>query len=337
MAVKTFDCPSCGHPLPAGTRPNEIVTCPACHSTLYLSDWEIGKSEGGIAVSTPTRIYTVLDQIFKDDLCNTYRCAYEANGKEWQGMFRAAINATDNDLVTSEAQTLYHLQSSKDYDDYKPFLPAILESFLYKDATLDQARQVTIVGLDETIHKPTELYTLEEIHKHYPGGIDPRDMAWMWRRLLFILGFVHQSNVIHGAVLPLHVMIEPRDHKLMLNGWGYAVREPKTTGDRLTAISITYEKWYPQEVFNKQTPTSGLDLQMAARCMMYLIGIDPLENIPEHRNLDRKMARYFSQFMTPNPAQRPQDAWKILAEFDELLEDLWGARTFRIFTMPHKI
>jgi hypothetical protein len=33
-------------------------------------------------------------------------------------------------------------------------------------------------------------------------------------------------------------------------------------------------------------------------------------------------------------AGRPQDAWRLLAEFDELLERLYGPRTFRPFAMP---
>jgi hypothetical protein len=34
------------------------------------------------------------------------------------------------------------------------------------------------------------------------------------------------------------------------------------------------------------------------------------------------------------PSMRPEDAWHLLAEFDELLEDLYGPRRFRAFAMP---
>ena len=36
----------------------------------------------------------------------------------------------------------------------------------------------------------------------------------------------------------------------------------------------------------------------------------------------------------PNPAARPQDAWSLLAELDDLLDRLYGPRAFRPFTMP---
>jgi hypothetical protein len=32
--------------------------------------------------------------------------------------------------------------------------------------------------------------------------------------------------------------------------------------------------------------------------------------------------------------RRPGDAWRLLEEFDELLEGLYGPRRFRPFTMP---
>jgi hypothetical protein len=34
------------------------------------------------------------------------------------------------------------------------------------------------------------------------------------------------------------------------------------------------------------------------------------------------------------PRMRPQDAWRLLAELDELLGDLYGPRTFRPFALP---
>ncbi len=44
--------------------------------------------------------------------------------------------------------------------------------------------------------------SLTEVGTAYPDGVDPRDAAWMWRRLLVGLGFAHRAGVLHGAVLP---------------------------------------------------------------------------------------------------------------------------------------
>ena len=330
MSVRKMQCPSCGRDLPPESKPNHLITCPACNSTLYLSDWNIGQNNDAVLVATPTRVYTVTDLLGKDDLCNIYRCIYPVEQTKHQGMFRLTNDPYDNDLMQNEAKTLYHLQGDKDYDDFRAFIPVILEAFLYQDSD-KKAKQVNICGLHPDIGEPNELYTLEEVHQYYLNGIDPRDMAWMWRRVLYILGFIHGAEVIHGAIVPWHILIEPKEHKLMISGWGFSVRNPKATGNHLKAMSLSYEKWYPASVKEKKPPTAALDIGMAARCMMYLIGAEPTQK-PKHRNLDSQLERYFTKCIE----QQPQDAWQLLSEFDKIIENLWGERKFRIFTMPYK-
>ncbi len=335
MPVKNFSCPNCGTPLPDTTRTNELFKCPACNATLFLTDWKIGDTDGAAAVATGTRVYIVTDHLSEDDLCSVYRATFTADGKEWQSMFRIARDADDNDLVQNEARTLYYFQSLGNYGDFHAFLPSVLESFLYQDTSSAPARQVNILSLHEQIASPGELYSLEEVRAYYPGGIHAKDMAWMWRRLLNVLGFAHANGVIHGAVLPPHVLIEPKDHKLALTGWGFAVRNAAATGIHLPAMSMTFEDWYPPEVAAKQVPLPGLDLFMAVRTMLYLIGADPLGSATQP-SLEPELQQYFARCLEAAPEKRPQDAWTLLDEFDRVIEHLWGPRQFRPFSMPAK-
>jgi len=335
MAVRDLRCPSCGSSLTEFVKANQVIRCPVCASTLLVSDWIIGDTDDTVVVATPTRAYTVAKLLSRDDLCNVYRCSYKSEGKEWQAMFRVARDPDDNDLVQNEARILYHFQTADDFADFRAFLPSVLESFTYQDASATHGRQVNILSLHEHIGSPAELYSLEEVHRAYGSGIHPKDMAWMWRRLLNILGFVHQSGVIHGAVLPLHVLIEPKDHKLALTGWGYAVRNARQTSEHLKAMSMSFETWYPPEVAARQIPTPALDICMAARCMLYLIGADPLGD-GSHPTMEPAFQQHFARCLNPNPARRPQGAWELLAEFDRLLEQEWGPREFRVFRMPAK-
>lgn len=334
MTIRTIHCPNCGYALPDSTRPNELVYCSACNSTLFISDWKVGDANQKVVVTTPARIYTVGSLLSRDDLCNVYQCAFEDQQQTWQGMFRLARDPADNDLVRNEAQILSHFQATTNYGDYRAFLPLLLESFVYQDAGLDRGAQVNIVTLHEHVASPRDLYNFEEVRAYHATGIHPKDMAWMWRRLLFALGFFHSHHVIHGAVLPSHVLIEPREHKLALTGWGFALREPARTGRHLSAISMPYESWYPAEVFAKAVPDAGLDLLTAARCMFYLMGGDPLGDPPGV--LEPELQDYFARFIEPNPKSRPQDAWAALDDFDRIIEALWGPRTFREFKMPYK-
>jgi hypothetical protein len=47
-----------------------------------------------------------------------------------------------------------------------------------------------------------------------------------------------------------------------------------------------------------------------------------------------RMAAFARGCLLASPGRRPQDAWRLLAELDEMLERLYGSRKFRPFAMP---
>jgi len=51
-------------------------------------------------------------------------------------------------------------------------------------------------------------------------------------------------------------------------------------------------------------------------------------------HLPAPMAAFARGCLLAGPRRRPADAWPLLAELDELLERLYGPRTFRPFAMP---
>jgi hypothetical protein len=69
--------------------------------------------------------------------------------------------------------------------------------------------------------------------------------------------------------------------------------------------------------------------------MIYLLGGDPHKRtMPD--TVPWRIQSYLKGCTLPNPQRRPQDAHKLLGGFDELIEQLWGPRTFRKFTMPEQ-
>lgn len=263
------------------------------------------------------------------DLCNLYQCRYVLNGKETEGIFKVARNPGDNDLVSNEAHVLRQLASSEEYKQFHAYIPQLVDSFDYRDSTSPHARRVNVLALEAGLY-----YSLKEVRASYPQGIDARDMAWIWRRLLIVLGFAHKSNIIHGAVLPTHVLIQPEHHGLVLIDWSYAVCEP-SPGDYIPAISTEYKDWYPPEVLAKEPPRPGTDIYLGALCMLYLLGGDPVRGtLPD--SVHKRIQLFFRGTALKGPAQRPQDALRLLDEFTELIESLWGPRAFREFYMPRK-
>jgi serine/threonine protein kinase len=82
-------------------------------------------------------------------------------------------------------------------------------------------------------------HTLEDVRRMPPGGVEPRVSVWMWRRILEILSFLHRSGVVHGAVVPAHILVENGEHGVRLAGYG-AARESRPPGDdiRMSAAAI---------------------------------------------------------------------------------------------------
>jgi hypothetical protein len=165
------------------------------------------------------------------------------------------------------------------------------------------------------------LVSLAAVLEACPSGLDGRDVAWIWRRLLVALGVAHRAGVIHGAVVPDHVLIEPTEHGLVLTNWCYATTSP---GETVPAVVRRYRGWYAPEILRSAPPTPGSDIYLATDCMVALLGDrGPMA-------LDR-----FARGCRLAPAQaRPGDAWQLLAELDDVLGRIYGPRRFRPFALP---
>lgn len=274
-------------------------------------------------LQTRTREYAVEAGYVQEELFNSYPCSFSEHGRLQRAVLKIVRDPWNNDLVENERRALAALARGRDAKKFSPYIPQLLDAFLYEDAGIH--RQAVVFRRYEN------WFSLEDVHNAYPGGIDPRDMAWMWRRLLVVLGFAHTNNVLHGAVLPRNVLILPEEHGLMLGSWSYALVDPASTGEVVSAIVSDYADWYPQEVLNKEPPLFGTDIQMSAKCMLWLLGGDPrTKTIPN--SVPAPIKAFLKGCLLPGK-RAPQDAWSLLEEFDELLGKLWGKRTFHPFYM----
>jgi hypothetical protein len=77
-------------------------------------------------------------------------------------------------------------------------------------------------------------------------------------------------------------------------------------------------------VLRGQAVSGATDIYLATQIMCRLIST----------RLPAAMRRFADGCRYDAPRMRPQDAWTLLAEFDELLADLYGPRRFRDFTLP---
>lgn len=269
--------------------------------------WRTYQGHDTLTITTRKRVYGLGSRLARGDLADLFQVSYDASF----GVLKLPRDQADSDLLEREAVALRQLPKDGE-KRFLAYVPELVETLRYGGRSGNVLRR-----LDGFV-------PLTEVRSAYPGGVDPRDVAWMWRRLLVGLGFAHKAGVLHGAVLPEHVLIHPDLHGLVLVDWCYSVPGCYAHIDgsgKVPAMVTRRSSWYPPEVPAKQTASAATDLFMATRCMTYLMG--PL--------IPRELQAFARGCMLTAQNRRPSDAWKLLAELDELLGRLYGPRTFRPF------
>jgi hypothetical protein len=206
--------------------------------------------------------------------------------------------------MAAEAEALRLLQNHGD-PKFRPYAPKLVESFVHED----RGRVRRVVNVLEHLDGFVPLSRLGRT-------IDPRDAAWMFRRLLTGLGWAHRAGVVHGAVFEEHVLIHPAEHGLAIVDWCYS-------GGTVKAVVRNRRDAYPPEAFTARRATPATDIHLAVGLLTRLVG----------DGLPHAMKRFADGCLFERPRMRPQDAWALLGEFDELLHKLYGPRKFRPFTI----
>ena len=236
------------------------------------------------------------------------------------GLLKVAANSADDDLVRSEGSILRDIFPifAKE-EKFQRYIPRLWESFQY------QGREANLFArLDGYV-------TIEDILRVYPRGIDYQDAAWMFKRILAGIGFVHTQSIYHGAILPPHILVHPMGHGAKIVDWCYSVRMRDRRS--IPAYVPAWKAYYAPEIFAKRFPTTATDTFMAAKCMVALLGGD-VETNQFPADVPKPIQDILSQCLTEKPSDRPQDAWKMHEVFDTILGTLVGKPKYRPFAMP---
>lgn len=263
-------------------------------------------------VTTPRHRYVLGRTLATGDLAVLRAARYDEDGERREAVLKIPLRPYDNDLMEHEAHVLTRLGTVGEAR-HRAYAPTLAESFRHCAADGTERRVNVLAPL-------TGFHTLAEVAAAHPGGLDPRDAAWMWRRLLTALGWAHRAHLVHGAVFPEHVLIHPELHGLVLVDWCYAT----AIGTHIPVLVDRHRDAYPSEVPDRLPASPATDIHLASSCVKQLLG----DRAP------RPLRAFLRGCLLPSRTGRPQDAWRLLAELDEVLERLYGQRKFRPFTMP---
>lgn len=281
-------------------------------------------------IATKRAIHEVVSEVGVGDLSQTFRTITKVGGTSRPGFLKIIHDPRNADLLQREAAALKRLRGPDTDPSWHPYVSELLDSFQYFERGKPRRQANVLAELEG-------FYTLEEIVSRFGGALPAVHVAWIWRRLLATLGSSHDAGVVHGAVLPSHVMILPDQHGVTLVDWCYASLLEDRKFTPIVAVVDKYREWYPEEVFAKRAPTPATDIYLAAKTMIFLLGGDPITGIfPD--SVPRPLRAYFKGCALQSQAMRPQSAWQLFQEFDELLEVMGGPffpRRFRPLIVPN--
>ncbi len=270
--------------------------------------------------------YSVGNLFAHGDVTDLYRATIVRDGDP--AIFKVAREPTVNDLLINESRILRLIIGKEERID--PYLPGLVDSFIVHSAEGDLQANVFLSN--------DGWYSLKEVKQIYPNGVSPRHAAWMFRKLLNPVGLAHREGILHGGVLPPHVLVNPALHGVQLIDWTASVLKPAQTGERLDIMPVEYINWYPPETYDRDGPKQSVDITMAARCIVYVLGGNPLTaEIPVNPEYEdpwvyEKFQAFFAGTVLPEMVA-PKDAWALRTEFTSMIDSIWR-KEFVPFQMP---
>lgn len=242
MLLVTLSCPQCGAPLPRQAR-WRTVACQYCGN-------DVTRSEEVVAAAEFHQAWLRAQAAFEPGP-HEIRCL----GQRYRRLAPLGIGSTADVLLAErispllervvlkiahagaspgrlkrEMETLRQLQAAQTAGAayFSQRLPQPVGCGVTQDLS-GQEKDVLV------LRNPTGFWgSLADVKKHYPAGIDPRHAVWMWRRMLEVLGYLHQSGWAHGNLAPEHLLVHPGDHGILIIGWADA--KPIRHADRGTSL-----------------------------------------------------------------------------------------------------
>jgi len=329
-------CPQCNAPL-APHRFSRSVVCSYCGATVRLDESSVSAEifHNAFRIWNSPESYQIPSWLsIGESHWALHKCiangdisdVYTGQRARWPtelAIIKLLRDGQDTALFDNEWEVLQVLQRS-DAPGSDTFTTLLPQPILHGDIITGSyaGQRVNIFRWAGGFY-----HTFEEVLREYPQGISPRASIWIWRRILEVLSFLHNSGVAHGALLPSHLLVQENEHGVRLVGFS-AAGHPD---EKLGTISHRYESFYPKSV---RSLTAQLDLTMSARCIVALLGGVP-ENGSLPRTVPARLARLVQQIALSEPTSSARDdAWSIREELGVIAGEVFGSPQFIPIVMP---
>lgn len=282
---------------------------------------ETGVSE----IVTMTGTYRLKSGIFREgDFSILYRGTFlGAGGKTTPVFAKVARDPSQNNWIEKEAVLMRKAADAKAKTPLfgiSPFLPRLLDTVLVEGDKRTRYRT--------NIYRfAPDMVSVADIIAAYPRGLDAPQAAWVARRVFAQTLAAGMLGVVHGAITPDHVLVNPFTHEPLHIGWPHA-----QVKGRITHIVDRWQDIYPPEVFDKKDADHRTDIYMAAATTVRLLGGD-VERRSLPASVPDGVARVILRCLETSPARRPRDGKLLLDDFTRVVRSTWGT-AYRPLTMP---
>lgn len=328
-------CPQCNAPL-APSRFARTVVCSYCGATVKLDTSSVSATKFHDAfrvwnspesyqipswISIGKSNWTLNKHIATGEISDVYT-GQRARWPTELAILKLLRDQKDRDLFENEWNVLQALHRS-DAPGADNFTALIPQPITHGDISIGShaGRRVHVFRWMSGFY-----YTFEDVLQAYPQGIPPRASIWIWRRILEVLFFIHNSGMVHGAVLPSHLLAQENEHGILLVGYGSAGQ----VGGKHHIGSGRFESFYKvlKQPISNLTPQ--LDIMMSAWCIIYILGGDP-ETGSLPTAVPKCLADVIRQTALGNSGE---DAWSIREELGDIANEIFGAPQFIPIVVP---
>lgn len=150
------------------------------------------------------------------------------------------------------------------------------------------------------------------------GTVETRSACWMVSRMFNILAALHRSKLMHGALLPENLVVNPADHTMFLLG-GYCFSAE--FGTKLVALPAAALRYMPPSVKAKKVATPLVDLECLKLTGRSILG-DPSGSKLRSR---ADVPAPISLFLNSPASESVHAEWEA---WDRVLTDSYGPRKF---------
>lgn len=322
-------CENCGAPLDAAWE-TLAVTCRFCGVQSVPGAGAVNVAPSMPADGRPRlvvggRTYVLEGLLGRGDACDVYRGRWAIRLGELV-VVKVLRSPADADLVRAEWDVLGRLREVDGGEAAEALARRLPEPVAIGPVRRDGERLVAVYRWRSGFQ-----HSLEDVAQTHPAGVSGQIATWLLKRVLEVLGLAHRRGFVHGAVIPPHVLVHPRDHGATLVGWGLGGERGPDGAARLRAVSRRWARLYPDAALRVRVVGPATDVAMAARCALGAAGAAPQDG---RARPPASLPGDLGALVAAAADGAFDDAWALLERLTEASGRAFGPPSYNPLPMP---